>query len=55
MERIPFLFSKERKVVGATFRSCYGISTYDLVNARDLGLENSDGISDRWLLGVGNG
>ena len=31
-------------------------STYDLVDAGDLGLENSDGISDRRLLvGVGNG
>ena len=30
-------------------------STYDLVDAGDLGLENSDGISDRRLLvGVGN-
>lgn len=30
--------------------------TYDLVDARDLGLENRDGVSDRGLgVGVGNG
>ena len=29
--------------------------TYDLVDARDLGLENRDGVSDRRLLGVGDG
>ena len=29
--------------------------TYHLVDSRDLGLENRDGVSDRRLFGVGNG
>ena len=46
------LFSTRSNRLARSFRTWQ--VTYDLVDSRDLGLENRDGVSDRRLLGVGD-